>query len=44
MSGQILVERKRYYEVLQKVQLSSGGITGYNGKHFSFAFVFLRKL
>lgn len=27
MSGQILVERKRYYEVLQKVQYSSGDIT-----------------
>lgn len=27
MSGQILVERKRYYEVLQKVQHSSGDIT-----------------
>jgi Fic family protein len=27
MSGQILAERKRYYEVLQKVQHSSGDIT-----------------
>lgn len=27
MSGQILVERKRYYEILQKVQHSSGDIT-----------------
>ena len=27
MSGQILIERKRYYEVLQKVQHSSGDIT-----------------
>jgi Fic family protein len=27
MSSQILVERKRYYEVLQKVQYSSGDIT-----------------
>ena len=27
MSGQILTERKRYYEVLQKVQHSSGDIT-----------------
>lgn len=27
MSGQILVERKQYYEVLQKVQHSSGDIT-----------------
>jgi len=27
MSGQVLVERKRYYEVLQKVQFSSGDIT-----------------
>ena len=27
MSGQILVERKRYYEVLQKVQHSNGDIT-----------------
>jgi Fic family protein len=27
MSSQILVERKRYYEVLQKVQHSSGDIT-----------------
>lgn len=27
MSGQILAERKRYYEVLQKVQNSSGDIT-----------------
>ena len=27
MSGRILVERKRYYEVLQKVQHSSGDIT-----------------
>ncbi len=27
MSSQILAERKRYYEVLQKVQHSSGGIT-----------------
>ncbi len=29
MSGQILAERKRYYEVLQKVQHSSGDITGW---------------
>jgi Fic family protein len=27
MSGQILIERKQYYEVLQKVQRSSGDIT-----------------
>jgi len=27
MSGQILVERKRYYEILQKVQHSTGDIT-----------------
>lgn len=27
MSSQILIERKRYYEVLQKVQHSSGDIT-----------------
>jgi Fic family protein len=27
MSGQILIERKRYYEVLQKVQHSTGDIT-----------------
>lgn len=27
MSGQILVERKRYYEILQKVQHSTGNIT-----------------
>jgi len=27
MSGQILIERKRYYEILQKVQHSSGDIT-----------------
>jgi Fic family protein len=27
MSGQILIERKRYYEVLQKVQHSNGDIT-----------------
>lgn len=29
MSSQILAERKRYYEVLQKVQHSSGDITGW---------------
>jgi Fic family protein len=29
MSGQILTERKHYYEVLQKVQHSSGDITGW---------------
>jgi Fic family protein len=29
MSGQIMVERKRYYEVLQKVQHSTGDITGW---------------
>lgn len=27
MSGQILIERKRYYEILQKVQYSTGDIT-----------------
>jgi Fic family protein len=29
MSGQIMLERKRYYEVLQKVQHSSGDITAW---------------
>ncbi len=29
MSNQILAERKRYYEILQKVQHSSGDITGW---------------
>lgn len=29
MSSQIMVERKRYYEVLQKVQYSTGDITGW---------------
>ena len=31
MSGQIMAERKRYYEVLQKVQHSSGDITEWLG-------------